>query len=158
MDELYPQDVLRQRVVPVEAAPKFGVRVNSICPGGIETRMLDSPVTQSSGGRVSTREMMDGELDIMASAVLFEKASKGRTRCGDARYRSDVTCPDAAPSRMIIHLTMHSHRNGVNKRLRYDVSGFRRGVVRRIADCDPWGATVVIDVKTVTTESLQNFA
>ena len=38
---------------------KFGVRVNSICPGGIETRMLDSLVTQSSGGRVSTREMME---------------------------------------------------------------------------------------------------
>ncbi len=30
---------------------KFGVRVNSICSGGIETRMLDSLVTQSSGGR-----------------------------------------------------------------------------------------------------------
>ncbi len=38
---------------------KFGIRVNSICPGGIETRMLDSLVTQASGGRVSTREMME---------------------------------------------------------------------------------------------------
>ena len=38
---------------------KQGVRVNSICPGGIETRMLDSLVTQASAGRVSTHEMMD---------------------------------------------------------------------------------------------------
>ncbi len=38
---------------------KLGVRVNSICPGGIETRMLDSLVTQAGGGRVGTREMMD---------------------------------------------------------------------------------------------------
>ena len=38
---------------------KLGVRVNSICPGGIETRMLDSLVTQASGGQMGTREMMD---------------------------------------------------------------------------------------------------
>ena len=38
---------------------KQGIRVNSICPGGIETRMLDSLVTQASEGRVSTHEMMD---------------------------------------------------------------------------------------------------
>ncbi len=38
---------------------KQGVRVNSICPGGIETRTLDSLVTQASAGRVSTHEMMD---------------------------------------------------------------------------------------------------
>jgi NAD(P)-dependent dehydrogenase (short-subunit alcohol dehydrogenase family) len=38
---------------------KQGVRVNSVCPGGIETRMLDSLVAQAGGGGVSTREMMD---------------------------------------------------------------------------------------------------
>jgi NAD(P)-dependent dehydrogenase (short-subunit alcohol dehydrogenase family) len=38
---------------------KHGIRVNSVCPGGIETRMLDSLVSQASGGRSSTREMMD---------------------------------------------------------------------------------------------------
>jgi NAD(P)-dependent dehydrogenase (short-subunit alcohol dehydrogenase family) len=38
---------------------KQGIRVNSICPGGIETRMLDSLATQASKGRVSTHEMMD---------------------------------------------------------------------------------------------------
>jgi len=38
---------------------KLGLRVNSICPGGIETRMLDSLVNQSSEGRVGTHEMMD---------------------------------------------------------------------------------------------------
>lgn len=35
---------------------KHGIRVNAICPGGIETRMLNSLVSQASGGRVSTRE------------------------------------------------------------------------------------------------------
>ena len=38
---------------------KMGVRVNSICPGGIETRMLDLLVAQSSKGQVGTHEMMD---------------------------------------------------------------------------------------------------
>jgi NAD(P)-dependent dehydrogenase (short-subunit alcohol dehydrogenase family) len=38
---------------------KRGVRVNSICPGGIETRMLDSLASQASGGQLRTREMMD---------------------------------------------------------------------------------------------------
>jgi len=38
---------------------KQGIRVNSICPGGIETRMLDSLVHQSSAGRLGTHEMMD---------------------------------------------------------------------------------------------------
>ena len=37
----------------------MGIRVNSICPGGIETRMLDSLVAQSSDGRIGTHEMMD---------------------------------------------------------------------------------------------------
>lgn len=38
---------------------KQGIRVNSVCPGGIETRMLDSLAEQSSGGKVSTAQMMD---------------------------------------------------------------------------------------------------
>ena len=38
---------------------KQGIRVNSICPGGIETRMLDSLVAQASGGRLGTHEMME---------------------------------------------------------------------------------------------------
>jgi NAD(P)-dependent dehydrogenase (short-subunit alcohol dehydrogenase family) len=37
----------------------LGVRINSICPGGIETRMVDSLVPQSTGGRIGTHEMMD---------------------------------------------------------------------------------------------------
>lgn len=37
---------------------KQGVRVNSICPGGIDTRMLDSLVEQTSGGSMETSEMM----------------------------------------------------------------------------------------------------
>jgi NAD(P)-dependent dehydrogenase (short-subunit alcohol dehydrogenase family) len=42
---------------------KHGVRVNSICPGGIEMRMLDSLVSQAGGGKVGTREMMDPRRD-----------------------------------------------------------------------------------------------
>lgn len=37
---------------------KEGVRVNSVCPGGIDTRMLDSIAEQSSGGAQSSREML----------------------------------------------------------------------------------------------------
>lgn len=36
-----------------------GVRVNSICPGGIDTRMLDSLAEQASGGAQSSEEMMN---------------------------------------------------------------------------------------------------
>jgi len=38
---------------------KLGVRVNSICPGGIDTRMLDSLVAQVTKGQSGTHEMMD---------------------------------------------------------------------------------------------------
>lgn len=38
---------------------KQGIRVNSVCPGGIDTQMLDSVAEQSSGGKVSTAQMMD---------------------------------------------------------------------------------------------------
>ena len=38
---------------------KQGIRVNSVCPGGIDTRMLDSLAEQSTGGEVGSREMLD---------------------------------------------------------------------------------------------------
>ena len=38
---------------------KLGVRVNSICPGGIDTRMLDSLAEQSTGGDMTSAELMD---------------------------------------------------------------------------------------------------
>lgn len=38
---------------------KHGIRVNSICPGGIDTRMLDSLAGQATGGQMSTRQVMD---------------------------------------------------------------------------------------------------
>jgi len=37
---------------------KQGIRVNSVCPGGIDTRMLDSLAEQATGGTASTSEMM----------------------------------------------------------------------------------------------------
>ncbi len=39
---------------------KQGVRVNSVCPGGIDTRMLDSLAEQSTDGKMTSHEMMDG--------------------------------------------------------------------------------------------------
>lgn len=38
---------------------KNGIRVNSVCPGGIETRMLDSLAQQATGGEMDTHQMMD---------------------------------------------------------------------------------------------------
>jgi NAD(P)-dependent dehydrogenase (short-subunit alcohol dehydrogenase family) len=39
---------------------KQGIRVNSVCPGGIDTRMLDSLADQATGGTQTSRQMMDG--------------------------------------------------------------------------------------------------
>jgi NAD(P)-dependent dehydrogenase (short-subunit alcohol dehydrogenase family) len=36
---------------------KLGIRVNSVCPGGIETRMLDSLVAQAGKGQLKTRPL-----------------------------------------------------------------------------------------------------
>tara|TARA_R110002110_G_scaffold5179_6_gene26624 strand:+ start:2854 stop:3624 length:771 start_codon:yes stop_codon:yes gene_type:complete len=38
---------------------KSGIRVNAVCPGGIDTRMLDSLAEQATGGAQTTAEMMD---------------------------------------------------------------------------------------------------
>jgi NAD(P)-dependent dehydrogenase (short-subunit alcohol dehydrogenase family) len=38
---------------------KDGIRVNSICPGGIDTRMLDSLAEQATAGKMTTHQMMD---------------------------------------------------------------------------------------------------
>lgn len=37
---------------------KDGIRINSICPGGIDTRMLDSLAEQTSDGQQSSQQMM----------------------------------------------------------------------------------------------------
>jgi NAD(P)-dependent dehydrogenase (short-subunit alcohol dehydrogenase family) len=37
---------------------KLGVRVNSICPGGIDTRMLDSLADQATSGKKTSTQMM----------------------------------------------------------------------------------------------------
>ena len=39
---------------------KQGIRVNSVCPGGIDTRMLDSLAKQATGSTMTSRQMMDG--------------------------------------------------------------------------------------------------
>lgn len=36
-----------------------GIRVNAVCPGGIDTRMLDSLASQATNGAQSSAEMMD---------------------------------------------------------------------------------------------------
>lgn len=38
---------------------KQNIRVNAVCPGGIDTRMLDSLAAQATGGKSSSREMLD---------------------------------------------------------------------------------------------------
>lgn len=38
---------------------KSGIRVNAVCPGGIDTRMLDSLAEQATGGTQTSAEMMD---------------------------------------------------------------------------------------------------
>ena len=38
---------------------KSGIRVNAVCPGGIDTRMLDSLADQATAGDQSSRQMMD---------------------------------------------------------------------------------------------------
>ncbi|PWW03957.1 NAD(P)-dependent dehydrogenase (short-subunit alcohol dehydrogenase family) [Hoeflea marina] len=38
---------------------KAGIRVNAVCPGGIDTRMLDSLADQATGGSRSSQQMMD---------------------------------------------------------------------------------------------------
>ncbi|MCK0097409.1 glucose 1-dehydrogenase [Yoonia sp. F2084L] len=38
---------------------KAGIRVNAVCPGGIDTRMLDSLADQATAGAQSSAEMMD---------------------------------------------------------------------------------------------------
>lgn len=58
---------------------KEGIRVNSICPGGIDTRMLDSLVEQTSGGSMETSEMMAplhpigriGEAEEVANLIVW---------------------------------------------------------------------------------------
>lgn len=38
---------------------RSGIRVNAVCPGGIDTRMLDSLAQQATDGKQSTSELMD---------------------------------------------------------------------------------------------------
>jgi len=61
-----------------------GVRVNSICPGGIDTRMLDSLADQSTGGSQTSQEMMSplhpmgriGEPEEVAELIVWLCSSR----------------------------------------------------------------------------------
>lgn len=58
---------------------KAGIRVNAICPGGVDTRMLDSLAEQATGGTLTTAQMMDplhpigriGRPDEIAEAIVW---------------------------------------------------------------------------------------
>ena len=58
---------------------KAGIRVNSVCPGGIDTRMLDSLARQSTGGAQTSEQMMNplhpigriGEPDEVADLIVW---------------------------------------------------------------------------------------
>ncbi|NNC36177.1 MAG: glucose 1-dehydrogenase [Acidimicrobiales bacterium] len=58
---------------------KDGIRVNSICPGGINTDMLDSVADQATDGAQNSRQMMDplhpmgriGEPEETAAAIVW---------------------------------------------------------------------------------------
>lgn len=65
---------------------KAGIRVNAICPGGVDTRMLDSLAEQATGGTQTSAQMMDsmhpigriGKPDEIAEAIVWlcsDKAS-----------------------------------------------------------------------------------
>jgi hypothetical protein len=55
-------------------------------------------------------------------------------------------------------LTVHFHGDRANKRFRDYVSSFPCGILCLIPDGDPSSAAVVIDVKTIAADRLQNFA
>lgn len=58
---------------------KSGIRINSVCPGGVDTRMLDSLAEQSTGGTSTTEELMNplhpigriGQPDEVASLIVW---------------------------------------------------------------------------------------
>ncbi|SEW16336.1 NAD(P)-dependent dehydrogenase, short-chain alcohol dehydrogenase family [Cognatiyoonia koreensis] len=69
-----------------------GVRVNAVCPGGIDTRMLDSLASQATAGSQSSSEMMDplhpigriGRVEEVADLILWLCSSKASFVTGAA--------------------------------------------------------------------------
>jgi NAD(P)-dependent dehydrogenase (short-subunit alcohol dehydrogenase family) len=62
---------------------KEGIRVNSVCPGDIDTRMLDSLAEQATGGKMTSRQMMDGLHPIGRIGTVDEVATLIVWLCSD---------------------------------------------------------------------------
>jgi NAD(P)-dependent dehydrogenase (short-subunit alcohol dehydrogenase family) len=62
---------------------KEGIRVNSVCPGGIDTRMLDSLAEQATGGKMTSPQMMDGLHPIGRIGTVDEVANLIVWLCSD---------------------------------------------------------------------------
>lgn len=69
-----------------------GIRVNAVCPGGIDTRMLDSLADQATQGGQSSREMMGplhpmgriGTVDEVADLIVWLSSSQAAFMTGTA--------------------------------------------------------------------------
>ncbi|MEH6741336.1 MAG: SDR family oxidoreductase, partial [Sulfitobacter sp.] len=73
---------------------KQGVRVNSVCPGGIDTRMLDSLAEQSTDGKMTSHEMMDGLHPIGRIGTADEVANLIVWLCSDkASFMTGANVP-----------------------------------------------------------------
>jgi NAD(P)-dependent dehydrogenase (short-subunit alcohol dehydrogenase family) len=71
---------------------KSGIRANAVCPGGIDTRMLDSLAEQATAGAQSSAEMMDplhpigriGTAEEVAELILWLCSSRASFVTGAA--------------------------------------------------------------------------
>ncbi|MFT7134874.1 MAG: NAD(P)-dependent dehydrogenase (short-subunit alcohol dehydrogenase family) [Akkermansiaceae bacterium] len=73
---------------------KEDIRVNSVCPGGIDTRMLDSLADQATGGTMTSRQMMDSQHPMGRIGTADEVAELIVWLCSDkASFMTGVHVP-----------------------------------------------------------------